>query len=81
MLQSELEIRFHAGQLTTAKVVPELMGKNWNLLLEGKKKSEQYLLTLQREDKVRSFKTIDAAANVGKTIGFQEVKICFVIPK
>lgn len=77
MQQAELEIRFKAGELTKAIVVPEAFGTDWNLMLQGKNKSTQYIVTPQRDDEPRRFKTIDAAAKVARKIGFIEVSIKF----
>ncbi|ELA9813854.1 hypothetical protein QRL17_003477 [Vibrio parahaemolyticus] len=77
MQQAELEIRFQAGELTKAIVVPEAFGTDWNLMLQGKNKSTQYIVTPQRGDDARKFKTIDAAAKVARKIGFIEVSVKF----
>ncbi|ELA9389652.1 hypothetical protein QTV37_002115 [Vibrio parahaemolyticus] len=77
MQQAELEIRFEAGELTKAIVVPEAFGTDWNLMLQGKNKSTQYIVTPQRGDEPRRFKIIDAAAKVARKIGFIEVSIKF----
>lgn len=46
-------------------------------MLQGKNKSTQYIVTPQRGDEPRRFKTIDAAAKVARKIGFIEVSIKF----
>ncbi|MFA0179278.1 hypothetical protein A165_08245 [Vibrio tasmaniensis ZS-17] len=77
MQQGELEIRFQAGELTKAILVPEAFGIDWNLMLRGKNKSTQYIVTPQRGDDARKFKAIDAAAKVARKIGFIEVSVKF----
>ncbi|MEZ9010267.1 MULTISPECIES: hypothetical protein [Vibrio] len=75
MEQRDLEIRFAAGELTKAVVVPEVFGDNWNLMFVGKKKSDQYYVTLQRSETLRGFKTTDAAIGVARKVGFLSVSV------
>lgn len=75
----ELKIRFEAGELKSAEVIPDAFSKGWHLLLLGTKKNARYFLSSQRSNKnePRVFKTIDAASKVGRSIGFQSITVKF----
>lgn len=68
----DIKILMENGSLKSATVSPLFGG--WSLTVFGKNKKEQYALHTQRGD-IRTFKTIDAAFNVIKELGFGSFEV------
>ncbi len=65
----DLKMLFDAGSVKKARVVVAPFGGGYNLLVD------KYVLQAQRGGD-RSFKTIDAACESAKNIGFKRVEVC-----
>ncbi|MCC3859114.1 plasmid replication protein RepB [Vibrio parahaemolyticus] len=76
----EAKIRFDSGQYKAAQVVEAVLGDGYHLALQGKKQSDNTMITSQRSgDDPRLFKTIDAAVRNAKDIGFLKIEVVFSI--
>ncbi len=74
MQERELKLLFNAGCFTICRAIPVSMAKGWNLkFVTGDEREE--VLTLQREEREREFKSLDGAVSVARRIGFDWVRV------
>ena len=74
----DLKVLFDNGGLKTATITNAMFGAGYIVVFDAKDKSKQYQIEGQRKrGEPRVFKTIDAAANNIREIGFQTLSVVF----
>ena len=74
MQERELKLLFSANCFDFCRAVPVSMAKGWMLKFRTKDDREE-LLTLQRGQTEREFKSLDGAVAVARKIGFDWVRV------
>ena len=74
MQERDLRLLFTAGHFDSCRAEPISMSRGWVLKFLTKAGGEE-ILTLQRAEKEREFKTLDSAASAAKRIGFSWMRV------
>lgn len=74
MQERELKLLFNAKCFEFCRAVPVSMAKGWTLRFRTNDDREE-LLTLQRGQSEREFKSLDGAVAVARKIGFDWIRV------
>ncbi len=75
MQERELKLLFNANCFECCRAVPVSMAKGWTLKFRTKGDDREELLTLQRGQSEREFKSLDGAVAVARKIGFDWIRV------